>query len=189
MPSVAHSAASSVFAHGAGAQPLPAQQTALTGLTSVRVELLLIGEDLSIGLVERDLTEAVEDRLRRAGLAVRASDDNGVRGDQNFFRNQMGVTQALGTTSHANPISFIPDALLGYVDRFLENYGSIGAPQTLRIETCQQRVAAGPSDVFILVWAPGATPDGSDDLILNEDRETAGENHEPTLMTHVDTES
>ena len=83
-----------VFAHGAGAQPLPAQQTALTGLTSVRVELLLIGEDLSIGLVERDLTEAVEDRLRRAGLAVRASDDNGVRGNQSFFRNQMGVTGA-----------------------------------------------------------------------------------------------
>ncbi len=30
--------------------------------------------------------------------------------------------QALGTTSRENAVSFIPDALLGYVDRFVEDY-------------------------------------------------------------------
>ena len=169
------------FAFGAGAQPLPAQQTELTGLTSVRIELLLIGEAQSIGLSEQDLTEAVADRLRRAGLAVRGSDDDRVRGDPRLrvaiqaanavggyaflvsvqfvervityrryvelvvegilptapadsvepLKVSSGIkweSQALGTTSRANAVRFIPDALLGYVDRFLEDYGRIGAP-------------------------------------------------------------
>ena len=158
-----------------GAQPLPVQHQALAELTSLRVELQLIGEAQSIGLGEESLTESVEDRLRRSGLSVRANNDDVVRGDPRLrvaiqavnaaggyaflvsvqlvervinYRRYVELVldgvlptaptdsvesleissgikweaQALGTTSRENATSFIPDALLGYVDRFLEDY-------------------------------------------------------------------
>jgi len=158
---------------GVGAQPLPRQHEALAELTSLRVELQLIGEAQSIGFGEETLFQSVEDRLRRSGLAVRANSD--VRGDPRLrvaiqavnaaggyaflvsvqlvervinYRRYVELVldgvlptaptdpveslemssgikweaQALGTTSRENAATFIPDALLGYVDRFLEDY-------------------------------------------------------------------
>lgn len=158
-----------------GAQPLPAQQASLAELTSLRVEVLLVGASSTIGFTESSVSERVEQRLRRAGLQVRSLDDEGVRGDPRLrvavqavnapggyaflvsvqlvervvnyrrygeliFNGELptrptdsvdlldispGIkweAQALGTTSRENAVTSIPDALLGYVDRFLEDY-------------------------------------------------------------------
>ena len=165
----------------ARAQPLPAQEAALAELTSLRVELQLIGAAQSIGLIEQALTETVEDRLHSFGLSVRdGSDDNLARGDPRLrvaiqtvnaaggyaflvsvqlvkrvinYRRYVELVfdgvlptsptdsveslelssgikweaQALGTSSRENATSFISNALLDYVDRFLEEYRSVGA--------------------------------------------------------------
>lgn len=158
-----------------GAQPLPAQQASLAELTSLRVEVLLVGASSTIGFTESSVSERVEQRLRQAGLQVRTLDDEGVRGDPRLrvavqavpapggyaflvsvqlvervvnyrrygeliFNGELptrptdsvdlldiapGIkweAQALGTTSRENAITSIPNALLGYVDRFLEDY-------------------------------------------------------------------
>ena len=157
------------------AQPLPAQQAALVSLTSLRVEVQLIGNATTIGVTGPSISEAVEDRLRRAGIEVRDRDDQGVRGDPRLRVVVQAVNaaggyaflvsvqlvervvtyrrygelifdgtlptaptdpvepleiapgikleaQALGTTRRENAINSVPEALLGYVDRFVEDY-------------------------------------------------------------------
>lgn len=157
------------------AQPLPSQQTALTELGSLRVEVQLIGAASTIGFTGSSISDAVEQRLRRAGLTVRSGDDQSARGDPrlrvavqainaaggyaflvsvqlvervvNYRRYGELVldgalptaptdsvasldiapgikweAQALGTTSRENAINSVPNALLSYVDRFLEDY-------------------------------------------------------------------
>ena len=164
-----------VCSWGVGAQPLPVQHEALAELTSLRVEVQLIGEAQSIGLGEETLAESVEEKLRRSGLTIRANNDDLVRGDPRLrvaiqavnaaggyaflvsvqlvervinYRRYVELVldgvlptsptdsvesldissgikweaQALGTTSRENAVNFIPNALLGYVDRFLEDY-------------------------------------------------------------------
>ena len=157
------------------AQPLPAQQAALAGLTSLRVEAQLVGATANIWFTESSISEAVEQRLRRGSLEVRGRDDRSARGDPrlrvavqavnaaggyaflvsvqlvervvNYRRygelvldgalptaptDSVGLldiapgikweAQALGTTSRENAINSVPNALLTYVDRFLEDY-------------------------------------------------------------------
>ncbi len=157
------------------AQPLPDQQASLALLTSLRVELQLIGAAESAGLTELLVLEAVESRLRDAGLTVRDRDDRSERGDPRLrvtiqvvdaaggyaflvsvqmvervvtyrkyaelvfdgilpTRPTASVTpleiaagikweaQALGTTRRGGAANFIPDAMLSYVDRFVEDY-------------------------------------------------------------------
>ena len=167
-----------VFAAGLqalGAQPLPAQQASLIDLTSVRVEVQLVGAAATIGFTELSISAAVEERLRRGGLEVRTPDDRDARGDPRLRVAVQAVNaaggyaflvsvqlvervvnyrrcgelvldgalptaptdsvesldiapgikweaQALGTTSRENAINSVPNALLGYVDRFLEDY-------------------------------------------------------------------
>ena len=62
-------------------QPLPAQQAALAELTSLRVEVQMVGAATAIGFTESSISEAVEQRLRRGGLEVRSHDDRSVRDD------------------------------------------------------------------------------------------------------------
>ena len=157
------------------AQPLPAQQVALAELTSLRVEVQLVGAAAAIGLTESSVSEVVEQRLRQGGLDVRDDDDQSVRGDPalrvvmqvvnaaggyvflvsvqlvervvNYRRygelvfdgalptkptdsvQPLGIApgvkweaQALGTTNRENAVTSVPNALLDYVDRFLEDY-------------------------------------------------------------------
>ena len=157
------------------AQPLPAQQAALAELTSLRVEVQLVGAASTIGFSESSTSEAVEQRLRRGSLEVRSGDDQSARGDPrlrvaiqavdaaggyaflvsvqlvervvNYRRygelvldgalptaptDSVGSldiapgikweAQALGTTSRENAINSVPNALLAYVDRFVEDY-------------------------------------------------------------------
>lgn len=157
------------------AQPLPAQQAALVSLTSLRVEVQLIGDATTIGVTALSISEAVEERLRKAGIEVRDRDDQGIRGDPRLRVVVQAVNaaggyaflvsvqlvervvtyrrygelifdgtlptaptdsvepleiapgikweaQALGTTRRENAINSVPDALLGYVDRFIEDY-------------------------------------------------------------------
>ena len=63
------------------AQPLPGQRAALIDLTSLRVEVQLVGAAATIGFTESSISEAVEQRLRRHGLEVRSRDDRSARGD------------------------------------------------------------------------------------------------------------
>ena len=63
------------------AQPLSGQQAALIDLTSLRVEVQLVGAAATIGFSESSISEAVEQRLRRDGLEVRSRDDRSARGD------------------------------------------------------------------------------------------------------------
>ena len=166
---------SAVSAHMSQAQPLPEQQAALVSLTSLRVEVQLIGDASAIGVTGPSISEAVEERLRRAGIEVRDRDNQGVRGDPRLrvvvqavnaaggyaflvsvqlvervityrrygeliFDGTLPVAptdsvepleiapgikweaQALGTTRRENAINSVPEALLGYVDRFVEDY-------------------------------------------------------------------
>ncbi len=159
----------------AAAQPLDGQQSALSLLNSVRVEVQLIGAAQSTGLTNASVRETVESRLRGSGVSVRDADDRDERGDPHLrvaiqavsaaggfaflvsvqmvervvtYRKYAELVfdgvlptiptasvssleispgikweaQALGTTSKENAATFIPDALLGYVDRFVEDY-------------------------------------------------------------------
>ncbi len=64
------------------AQTLPAQENALRGLDGLRVEVTLAGAAEDVGVTETALRDAVEGRLRQAGLGgVRPADDRAVRGD------------------------------------------------------------------------------------------------------------
>ena len=73
--------------------PLPPVPLAL--LTSLRVELQLIGAAESAGLTELPVLEAVESRLRDAGLTVRDRDDRSERGDPRL-RVTIQVVDAAG---------------------------------------------------------------------------------------------
>jgi hypothetical protein len=161
-----------LFAEG---QPLGGQQSALSLLDSVRVEVQLIGEAESTGLTSATIRESVENRLRDSPVSVREADDRSERGDPRLrvavqavkaaggfaflvsvqlvervvtYRKYAQLVfdgalptpptasiepleispaikweaQALGTTSRAGAATFIPNALLRYVDRFVEDY-------------------------------------------------------------------
>ena len=156
---------------------MPAQQAALAELTSLRVEVQLVGAASTIGFSESSISEAVEQRLRRGNLEVRSGDDQSARGDPrlrvaiqavdagggggyaflvsvqlvervvNYRRygelvldgalptaptDSVGSLEiapgikwearALGTTSRENAINSVLNALLAYVDRFVEDY-------------------------------------------------------------------
>ena len=159
----------------AAAQPLEGQQSGLSLLNSVRVDVQLIGAAPTTGLTSASVRLAVENRLRDSSVSVRDADDRSERGDPQLrvavqavnaaggfaflvsvqlvervvtyrkyaelvFDGVLPTTptasvdalefspaikweaQALGTTSRDSAATFIPEALLGYVDRFVEDY-------------------------------------------------------------------
>ena len=88
------------------AQPLPAQQTALTELRSLRIEVQLVGAASTIGFTESSISDAVEQRLRRGGLAVRSGDDQSARGDPRLRVAVQAVNAAGGGMPFSCPSSW-----------------------------------------------------------------------------------
>ena len=157
------------------AQNLPAQENALWGLDALRVEVTLAGAAQNAGVMETAVRDAVEGRLRQAGLGVRPADDRAARGDPRLLatvhtisvtggyafmvsvqfiervvslrryvelvlsgglpttptasveslRLTAGVgwqARAMGTTSASRAPTFVREAVLEYVDRFVADY-------------------------------------------------------------------
>lgn len=153
-------------------------QVALTELTSLPVEVWLVGAAANIGFTESSISEAVEQRLRRGSLEVRDHEDLSTRGDPrlrvaiqavnaggghaflvsvqlvervvNYRRYGERVldgelptapsdsvapldiapgikceAQALETTRRENAVNSVPNALITYVDRFVEDYQAV----------------------------------------------------------------
>ena len=65
----------------AAAQPLEGQQSGLSLLNSVRVDVQLIGAAPTTGLTSASVRLAVENRLRDSSVSVRDADDRSERGD------------------------------------------------------------------------------------------------------------
>ena len=70
-----------LLATGSSAQTLPDQQDALRALTSIRVEVQLVGAADRIGIESAEVLGAVESRLREAGITVSRDDQEPTRGD------------------------------------------------------------------------------------------------------------
>lgn len=162
----------------ASAQDLPNQPDALRGLRSPAVAVQLVGAADRIGIEAAGVREAVEARLREAGLSVQDDNDPPARGEPILqvtlhaidaaggyafmvsvqllermvsLRRYVDLVlagelptspddsiepldlqpsvrwqaRALGTTSAARAAVFIPESVIGYVDRFIEDYRSV----------------------------------------------------------------
>jgi hypothetical protein len=70
-----------LLATGSSAQTLPDQQDALRALTSIRVEVQLVGAADRLGIESAEVRGAVESRLREAGITVSRDDQEPTRGD------------------------------------------------------------------------------------------------------------
>ena len=156
------------------AQDLPAQEDSLRALSSLAVDVQLVGASERIGIDAGEVRGAVEARLREAGIAVPAKGET-PRGDPTLqvtlhaidatggyafmvsvqflewmvsLRRYVELVllgalttspadsiepldlmpsvrwqaRAVGTTGAARARTFLPESVLGYVDRFLDDY-------------------------------------------------------------------